>query len=98
MNSKPKNISEALDELDNFTSSKAQDLKSKLQSELHKLEDRINELKPQLEEMTGKVRDEAVRAKGKVEDQVKENPWAAIGIVGLIFLVLGFLLGSRRGE
>ena len=98
MNSKPKNFSEALDELENFTSSKAQDLKSKLQSELHKLEDRINELKPQLDEIKDKVREEAGKAKSKVEEQVKENPWAAIGIVGLIFFVLGVLFGSRRGD
>ena len=98
MNSKPKNISDALDELENFSTSKAQDLKNKLQSELHKLEDRINELKPQLDEIKSKVHDEASKAKSKVEEQVKENPWATIGIVGLIFFVLGVLFGSRRGD
>lgn len=98
MNSKPKNISDALDELENFSTSKAQDLKSKLQSELHKLEDRINDLKPHLDEIKSKVQDEATKAKSKVEEQVKENPWAAIGVVGLIFFVLGVLFGSRRGD
>ena len=87
MNSKPKNFPEALEELDSLSTSKAQELKAKLQSELAKLEERIAELKPQLDE-----------AKNKVEEKVKENPWATIGIVGLIFFVLGVVFGSRSRD
>lgn len=97
MNSKPKNFSQALEELEDLSNGTAQDLKTKLQSELHRLESKIADLKPQLEEIKNRVQDEAKKAKGKVEDQVKENPWATIGIVGLIFFVLGFLF-SRRND
>jgi ElaB/YqjD/DUF883 family membrane-anchored ribosome-binding protein len=98
MNSKPRNFREAMDELDDFSDSTAQDLKSKLQGELDKLEARIRELKPQLDEIKDKVHDEAFKAKTQVEDKLKENPWAAIGLVGLVFFVLGCLFGSRRSD
>jgi ElaB/YqjD/DUF883 family membrane-anchored ribosome-binding protein len=95
MNSKPRNLSEALEQLENIAGATGADLKSKLQRELHDLEEKIRELKPQLDDLKDKVHDEAIKAKDKVETQVKENPWAAIGIVGLIFFVLGFLFAGR---
>src|ERR1035437_3240357 len=95
MNSKPKNFSQALDDLENMTRSAGSDLKQKLESEMHDLEDKIRKLKPQLDELKDKVQDQAVKAKSTVENQMKENPWAAVGIVGLIFFVLGFLLAGR---
>ena len=95
MSQKPKNFTEALDELGNYSSERAQDLKGRLQEELRNLEARIEELKPQLDEVKAKVRDEAAKAKGKVEEQVKENPWATVGIVGLIFFILGFLFATK---
>ena len=101
MSTKPKNFTQALDELEQYTSLKAQDLKSKLSDELQGLEEKLESLKPRFEELKNRAGQEARRAKGKVEEQVKDNPWAAIGIVGLIFLVLGFLLkgsSSRRND
>ncbi len=95
MSAKPRNFTQALDELEQYASSKTRDLKSKLSDELHHLEEKIEELKPQLEELKHRAGDEAKKAKNKVEEQVKENPWAAVGIVGLIFFVLGFLLAGR---
>ena len=95
MNSKPKNFSQALDDLENITHSAGSDLKSKLQAEMRELEEKIRKLKPQLDEIKERMGDEVKKAKDKVETQVKENPWAAVGIVGLIFFVLGFLLAGR---
>lgn len=97
MSSKPKNFSQALEELESLTQSAGADLKQKIQDELHDLEDKIHKLRPQLDELKSRARDEAYKAKDKVETQVKENPWTAIGIVGLIFFVLGCLFaGSVR--
>lgn len=96
--SKPKNFSQALEELENLTHSAGEDLKQKIQDELHDLEEKIHKLRPQLDELKTRARDEAYKAKDKVETQVKENPWAAIGIVGLIFFVLGFILAGRRRD
>ena len=79
MTYKPKNFSEALEELG----------------------EKMEGLRPKLDEMKDKVGEEAQKAKVKVEAQVKENPWATLGIVGLIFFVLGFLFAgasSRRRD
>ena len=38
--------------------------------------------------------DELTKTKGKVEEQVKANPWATIGIVGLLCFVLGLLFAK----
>lgn len=94
MNSKPKNFTEAIDELENGNG-----FKSRIQSELHKLEETLEKIKPHIEELTEKAGTEVKKAKAKVEDEVQKNPWAAIGIVGLVFFILGFLFahkGSRR--
>lgn len=85
---KPKNFSQALDELENLTGT---DLKSKLENELRDLQEKIERLKPQIEELSG-------RAKEKVETRVRENPWAALGIVGILFFVIGFILGWRKSD
>ena len=98
MSSKPKNLSDALEELENHARSAGSDIKTKLQKELHDLEDKIHRLKPQLDELKDRAFDEAHKAKDKVENQVKENPWAAIGIVGLVFFVLGCIFGGGRGR
>ncbi len=101
MSSTPNNFSKALEELESTSKSTAQSLKDRLQVELKDLESKISELKPQLEELKSKVQDGATKAKDKVENRVKENPWASIGIVGLIFFVLGFLLAgttSRKND
>jgi ElaB/YqjD/DUF883 family membrane-anchored ribosome-binding protein len=87
-----------MEELENFSTTTADDLRSKLQGELRKLEEKLEELRPQFEEVKTRVHNEAKKAKGKVEDQVKQNPWATIGVVGLIFFVLGCLFGSRRSD
>lgn len=63
--------------------------------ELNELKEALKELKPQIEEMREKVSDEVKKTKGTVENQVKENPWAAIGIAGLVFFLIGFLMGSK---
>jgi ElaB/YqjD/DUF883 family membrane-anchored ribosome-binding protein len=97
MSSKPKNFSQALEELESLATSAGGDLKRKIQDELQDLEKKIHQLRPQLDELKDRARDEAYKAKDKVETQVKDNPWAAIGVVGLIFFVLGFIFaGAAR--
>ena len=83
MHAKPKNLSEALSELENLADCTG--------ANFHKL-------KPKLDELKDRVQDEAKRAKATLEHQVKENPWATIGLVGLIFFVLGCLFGSRKSD
>lgn len=92
MSSKPRNFSQALEDLENLSTNTARDIKDRLQGELNRLEEAVADLKPQIEEIKDRVQHEASRAKNKVEKQVKTNPWTSIGIVGLIAFVIGFLV------
>lgn len=101
MGGKPKNFSQAIDELENGGDDTNGNggFRAHLQSELHKLEETLNKIKPHIEDLADKAGSEAKKAKTMAEQQVQKNPWAAVGIVGLIFFVLGFLFahkGSRR--
>lgn len=83
MGDKPKNLSQAIEELEKHTD----------------LEEKLNKIKAQLEEMRNKVGDEVKKTKDTVENQVKANPWAALGVVGLVFFLIGFLFGFKgRGR
>lgn len=92
---RPKNFTQALDELENLT---GPDLRAKLENELHDLQAKIDNLRPQLDEIKAKVKDEAYKAKDKVETQARENLWTTLGIVGLIFFVVGFVIGWRKSD
>lgn len=106
MTGKPRNFSQAIDELEDHGhhgngNGHGSDMRARLERELHKIEETLKSLKPHLDDITHKVGDEAKKAKKQVEDKVSENPWAALGIVGLIFFVLGVVLGitgSRRRD
>jgi ElaB/YqjD/DUF883 family membrane-anchored ribosome-binding protein len=96
MNSKPKNLRDAIEELESQTEKTGLDLKAKLQSELKNLEEQIKNLKPQLEELANEG---VAKAKDKVEAQIRENPWQTLGVFALIGFVLGFLFANTvRGR
>ena len=105
MTTKTKNFDQAVDELEKANGHDKVDsaiggLRERLQSELNNLEETLNKIKPHVEDFTRNASREASKAKASVENQVHKNPWAAIGIVGLIFFVLGFLFShkSRRED
>lgn len=98
MATRPKNFSQAIEDLGRFADEKGSDLKSKVQSELNNLEETIQKLKPHLEDLKNQAEQEAGKAKTKIEEQVTKNPWAAVGIVGLIAFIIGFLFASRGGR
>jgi len=98
MSGKPKNFSQAIEDLENEHANGNGDFQARLKSEFHKIEEHLASLRPQLDELTDKVGAEAKKTKRKVEQKVEENPWAALGLVGLIFFVLGFLLAGKRRD
>ncbi len=85
MSFKAKNLSQAIEELERISENASDFLKPHLE-----------DLKGHVGDIKGQVEDGAKKAKHKVEEKVQKNPWAAIGIVGLIFFVLGFLFATRR--
>jgi ElaB/YqjD/DUF883 family membrane-anchored ribosome-binding protein len=105
MSSKPRGFTQAIDELETGekqsgpkSGGAADELRTRLEQELHRLEETLKNMKPHFDDISEKVTVEAKKARDTVEDQVVKNPWAALGMVGLIFFVLGFLLGGRRND
>jgi len=102
MNDKPKNLTEAINELETHSTNGRgglEEVKEAFEAELRRIEETLRSLKPNLDELSEKASSHAKKTKTEVEQQVSKNPWAALGIVGLVFFVIGFLLGSsRRGD
>lgn len=95
MTGKPKNLSQAIDDLENDSQAATAGIQDRLKSEFHKIEETLASLRPHLEDLTGKLGDEAKKAKSKVEGKVQENPWATVGIVAILAFVLGFFFASK---
>jgi ElaB/YqjD/DUF883 family membrane-anchored ribosome-binding protein len=55
----------------------------------------LAEIKPQFENIKNNVQSEAKEYAQDIDKQVRENPWWAIGIVGVILFLIGFLLGRK---
>lgn len=98
MNSGPKNFQSAIDELESGANGDGGDLKARLEKELHRIEETLNKLKPHIEDIKTKVGNGLGDAKDRVEKEVQKNPWAAIGIVALVFFILGFLFSHRSRD
>lgn len=95
-------ISEAIEKLEAASKSKSEDLKGLLEKDYEELKNAIEDLKPHLDELRGRVEDrvktEYTERKQQVESKVKDNPWIALGLVGLIAFVIGMILGQSRKD
>lgn len=100
MSGRQKGFNQAIDDLEKGESA-GDGFGSRLKSELQDLEATLNKIKPHVEDLAGRAGVEATKAKKRVEEEVQKNPLAAVGIVGLVFFILGFLFaykGSRRSD
>lgn len=95
-------LSEAIDQLESASQSKAQEFKNILEKDYEELKRTIESLKPHLEELRdkveGQVKSQYKEKKTEVEEKVKENPWLALGVIGLIAFVIGWILGQSRKD
>lgn len=96
-----KGFSKAIEELEDATKgfsdfgALGERLKDRVEEELGRFKDAVEDLKPELENLQEKFESEVKKAKVKVKNQVQEQPLTTLGIVGLIFFVLGLFLGAR---
>lgn len=88
---KRRTFSKAIEDLEDTT-------RERLEEEIHKIEDTIEKLKPHLDDLKAKMNDGFNETKDKVEKEIEKNPWAAVGIVALVFFILGFLISGRRRD
>lgn len=90
-----KTLSDAIEKLESASQSKSQQLKEHLEKDYEEIKTALESMRPYFDEVRQKVEHEAKETKVKVENKVKENPWIAIGIVGLVAFIIGLFLGRR---
>lgn len=99
MAKQPTSISEAIEKLETASHGKLQDFKEILEKDYNELRKTLDDLKPHLDDLRANVEIEVKKTKNQVEEKVKENPWIAIGIVGLVAFVIGWILSqNKKGE
>ena len=92
----PKTLSEAIERLETAGQSKAKDLKDVLEKDFEQILGALNDLKPFLSDLGETAKQEARERTGKLETKVKESPWIALGVIGFVAFVLGWLIGRER--
>lgn len=92
----PSSLSEAISNLESSGSLKGQELKDHLEKDYKEIQKALESLKPLLEDLKAKAEIEAKATKSQIEDQVKSNPWVALGVVGLVAFIIGWIFGSNR--
>ena len=92
----PSSLSEAIEKLENASRGKVQDFKDILEKDYNELRKTLDDLKPYLDDLRANVETEVKKTKNQVEGKVKENPWVALGIVGLVAFVIGWIFGQKK--
>lgn len=93
---KPDSLSDAIQQLENVTASKTKDFKDVLEKDFESVKKALEDIKPYLDDLKQNVSHEVKEAKENAEDKIRKNPWAAVGIVGLIAFFIGLLIGNNR--
>jgi ElaB/YqjD/DUF883 family membrane-anchored ribosome-binding protein len=91
-----KTLSEAIDHLEKAGKEKSNEFKNLFGQDFQEIKEAIEELKPHFEKIKTDVEEEAKKTKSEIEEKVKQNPWLALGIVGLIAFFIGWLMGNSR--
>lgn len=95
-NSAPESLSEAISRLEAVGQSANRDLKERLGTDYQKVKEALDLLTPHVEDLKRTAENKAGEAKREVEDQIKQNPWLILGVVGLLAFVIGWVLGQNK--
>jgi ElaB/YqjD/DUF883 family membrane-anchored ribosome-binding protein len=97
---KPRTLSEAIERLVEEGRPNVQDKMATFKALYEELKPYLNDAKETLHAQTAEAVDRGLKAAKKSGDEIDEivhqQPWLAVGIVGVIALVIGFLIGNRR--
>lgn len=96
MSKNPGSLSEAISNLESTGQVKAQELREHLEKDYQEIQKVLESLRPLMEDIKTRAESEVKATKGQIEEQVKTNPWIALGVVGIIAFVLGWIFGSNR--
>lgn len=92
----PKSLSEAIERLEKAGAAKVKDFKEILERDYNELRENIEVLKPHLDQIKNQVENEVSKTKNQVEENVKQNPWLALGTVGLLAFTAGLFFGQNN--
>ncbi len=93
---RPSSLSEAISQLEKVSGEKAKDFKEFVEEDFKEIRTALSNLKPFLDSVKSDLNREAKAAQDQIEQRVRENPLASIGIVGFFAFLLGLLLGNSR--
>ena len=94
--SKPTTLSDAVKQLEDAGESKSKDFKDFVERDFNEIKKALTDLKPHLDSLKDGLNQEVKEAQKQIEEHVRENPFAALGIVGFVAFLIGLLLGSKR--
>jgi ElaB/YqjD/DUF883 family membrane-anchored ribosome-binding protein len=94
----PQSLSEAIEKLEEIGSSTAQNFKGLLEKDFSEIKKALDVIKPHLLNVQESLETEVIKKKDQAEKKVRENPWIAVGVVGLFALLIGFILGSSKKD
>ncbi len=97
---KPRTLSEAIERL-------VEEGRPNVQEKMQKFKSLYEELKPYLEDAKDSLNEHAAEAIDRglkvakksgdeIDEIVHQQPWLAVGIVGVLGLLIGFFIGNRR--
>jgi ElaB/YqjD/DUF883 family membrane-anchored ribosome-binding protein len=96
MSKNPGSLSEAISNLESAGHSKAQEVRDHLEKDYKEIQKALETLRPLMDDLKSRAEDEVKATKGQIEAKVQANPWIALGVVGLVAFVLGWIFGSNR--
>lgn len=94
--SKPNSLSEAISTLESASQNKGNEFKNFMEKDYQEVLKAIDKIKPYLDDLKNNTEKEITEAKNNVENKIKDHPWYAIGLVGLICFFIGWLIGFRK--
>ena len=96
--SKPKTLSEAIEQLEGAGRGAADDFKNILEKDYAEIKRALETLRPYLSDLQDSVEHEVKKKKEEAEKKVKENPWIVIALVGIFAFIFGLFMSHREKQ
>ena len=91
-----KSLADAIEKLEKAGTAKANDIKQNFEQDYTELKKTVDDLKPYLNDLKTKVENQVAATKSDIEENLKNNPWAAIAFVGIIAFIIGCLFATKK--
>ena len=89
-------LADAIAKLEAVSNEKAEHLKEHIEKDYDQIKTALETMRPYFEDVKNKAEKETLAAKNQIESKVKDSPWMALGIVGLVAFFIGIFIGRDR--